>query len=130
MPKKHLLGRQVVPEGKGGLPLLIGLAGFVAVGLGVLARRRAWPMVLLTLGSVALICTDTLAGSIHSIFGAANPCLDHLRRSGNTGNLCPIASGSAPARQCAGEGDNGGNNANQPCRTELRCQKDFRGTAE
>jgi hypothetical protein len=49
------LGRQVIPLGLVLLPIIC-LSTLVVIGLGMLAIRHAWPMVVIPVASMALIC--------------------------------------------------------------------------
>jgi hypothetical protein len=55
-PQRRLLGKLVIPKTAAIVPIL-GLAAVVLAGLVLLARRRAWLMVFIILGSVALVWT-------------------------------------------------------------------------
>ncbi len=72
--QRRLLGRSVVPGRALVLPM-IGLAAFVFVGLGVLVRRRAWLMVFIILGSIALICTTPWPGQFTRYLVPVTPFL-------------------------------------------------------
>lgn len=54
--QQQLFGRQLAPLNLVLVPI-IGLSVLVAVGVGILARRRAWLMTVIILVSLALICT-------------------------------------------------------------------------
>jgi hypothetical protein len=53
--QQRLLGRQVIPLGVALVPIIC-LSALVVIGLGMLAIRRAWPMVVIPVVSMALIC--------------------------------------------------------------------------
>ncbi len=70
----RLLGRSVL-RASAILLAMTGLATLVVIGLALLVRLRAWPMVFTILGSIGLICTTPWPGQFTRYLGPLTPFL-------------------------------------------------------